>query len=687
MTSKVYVPHIVFCRFVLNVLFLLAFSKNGWMYPNGAPNSACVRMDPSITRTHDGGRQDDSAPFKLVPSKKIVENGGAVILTIDNLRSTSSPTFFKGFIVQAVKMNSEETFGKFIINESDKDVRPMTCSGVEGSSATHKHNAVKSSVNLTWEAPEIQEKTGVEFYFTVMTDKKKYWVRQKAETSLFVESKALTESDESTTEPESEPEAESEPKPETIDNPVDEAVKETGCSSGSKGCFGFPSNCVETKNCDMLVTYSFDEANKKYNFELSKRKMSNGQYIALGFSNDSSMGEDLIFSCSNSPSKEFQVKAGWNTDKSQPTLIDHQINVKVDSVSNNNGNFACKFSLDEEMIFKTPDSSEVKVNLGNKWHLLLASGPTVGDDLGFHDSKIPSAEKVDLQSTVEVAAGLDSKLFIQVHGTLMAIAWLCLAATGMVIARYYKQTWKNVKPCNKDLWFRVHQVVMTLVVLSSIVAFILMWIVKGFLLYSIEDIRKNPHPATGFATILCACIQPVMAYFRPHPDTSKRWVFNWLHWFVGNSAYVLAICSIFLAVELPSAELKGKLVDVMLIIYIAVHVIVHLILTFQHCKSIKQNDVNGNEEYSNDPNKDMKGSAFRKILALVYVVFISIIAIALVIMIFKETKEILGNEDITSSGAIGSSEPEASAEGQALSESEPEAESENAIPEAAAEGK
>ena len=52
-----------------------------------------------------------------------------------------------------------------------------------------------------------------------------------------------------------------------------------------------------------------------------------------------------------------------------------------------------------------------------------------------------------------------------------------------------------------------------------------------------------------------------------------------------------------------------------------------------------------------------------------------------------QTKEILGNEDITSSGAIGSSEPEASAEGQALSESEPEAESENAIPEAAAEGK
>ena len=39
---------------------------------------------------------------------------------------------------------------------SSKDVRPMTCNGVKSSSATHKNNDVKSSVNLTWEAPEIQ---------------------------------------------------------------------------------------------------------------------------------------------------------------------------------------------------------------------------------------------------------------------------------------------------------------------------------------------------------------------------------------------------------------------------------------------------------------------------------------------------------------------------------------------------
>ena len=62
----------------------------------------------------------------------------------------------------------------------------------------------------------------------------------------------------------------------------------------------------------------------------------------------------------------FQVKSGWNTDKSQPSVIDNQINVKVNSVSNNNGNFACKFSLDEEMTFKTPGNFWLKSNVEMK---------------------------------------------------------------------------------------------------------------------------------------------------------------------------------------------------------------------------------------------------------------------------------------------------------------------------------
>ena len=96
--------------------------------------------------------------------------------------------------------------------------------------------------------------------------------------------------------------------------------------------------------------------------------------------------------------------------------------------------------------------------------------------------------------------------------------------------------------------------------------------------------------AIGFASILCACAQPIMAYFRPHPDTSRRWVFDWLHWFVGNSAFLMAICTLFLAVDLGAAKLSGKNIEVALLIFVVVHVIVHLILTFQHCK-VRKSDL------------------------------------------------------------------------------------------------
>jgi len=34
-----------------------------------------------------------------------------------------------------------------------------------------------------------------------------------------------------------------------------------------------------------------------------------------------------------------------------------------------------------------------------------------------------------------------------------------------------------------------------------------------------HSLRSNPHAAVGAASIICTCIQPVMAAFRPHPGT------------------------------------------------------------------------------------------------------------------------------------------------------------------------
>ena len=52
----------------------------------------------------------------------------------------------------------------------------------------------------------------------------------------------------------------------------------------------------------------------------------------------------------------------------------------------------------------------------------------------------------------------------------------------------------------------------------------------------------------------------------------------------------MAICTLFLAVDLGAAKLSGKNIEVALLIFVVVHVIVHLILTFQHCK-VRKSDL------------------------------------------------------------------------------------------------
>ena len=80
---------------------------------------------------------------------------------------------------------------------------------------------------------------------------------------------------------------------------------------------------------------------------------------------------------------------------------------------------------------------------------------------------------------------------------------------------------------------------------------------------------------------------------RPHPQSRSRWIFNWTHWFIGNSAHViggkcvcfqvlpifilLAIMAMFFAVELEKAKLE-RVVTWILVIYVVVHVVSHVVL-------------------------------------------------------------------------------------------------------------
>lgn len=52
--------------------------------------------------------------------------------------------------------------------------------------------------------------------------------------------------------------------------------------------------------------------------------------------------------------------------------------------------------------------------------------------------------------------------------------------------------------------------------------------------------ENNPHAILGTITTILCFFQPIGAYFRPHPGTPKRPLFNWLHWGAGNAAHIIA---------------------------------------------------------------------------------------------------------------------------------------------------
>lgn len=88
----------------------------------------------------------------------------------------------------------------------------------------------------------------------------------------------------------------------------------------------------------------------------------------------------------------------------------------------------------------------------------------------------------------------------------------------------------------------------------------------------------NPHATLGAITTLICFFQPIGAFFRPHPGSKRRPLFNWTHWLGGNTAHIMALVTIFFAVKLGKAELP-EWMDWILVAFVIFHVISHLLLT------------------------------------------------------------------------------------------------------------
>ncbi|XP_053677551.1 putative ferric-chelate reductase 1 homolog [Anopheles nili] len=614
----------------LAVLSALACPSSG--LPNGAPTSVCDTMLPF----HGGGIPPltTKTPFLVTPQSTVIGSGQTLKLDIESFPAN---IVFKGYMIQARQANPPNAVVGQFISTDEAAIKLIDCQGKEDT-ATHTSTSPKQELTLEWTAPE--DFVGdVIFNATIAQDYDKFWVGIPSERVRVVASsttvspggsgptKRLTTT---TTVPPYKPKATAAP---IAADPI-----YTGCGQ-NKGCFGFPEGCVDSVNCRAVVTIAV--LGSRYVFEM-KSAYNRPAYVAFGLSDDAKMGDDSVIECVPEQGTVNAYASWTSVGPYGSTRLGVPQNIfQVLEKSYNDGAIYCKLERDAVSTVKGQKFDL----LNDKFHLLLAAGSSVEStnvnyhDIGRHVSGSP-------QSLAEVGPVQgSSKLLLRLHGAFMITAWIGTASLGILLARYFRQTWVGSQMCGKDQWFAWHRFLMVLTWALTVAGVVVIFIEIG----GWSQVR-NPHAILGVVTTVLCFLQPLGAFFRPHPGSSKRPIFNWLHWLGGNLAHVIAIVAIFFAVQLQKAELP-EWMDFILVAFVAFHVFMHLIFSIfswiqiggcvserrsgQRVTSFPMADMtpSRNSMSSSERKQDAAFSGFRKSMLFLYILIVLGLVIAMVVIV------------------------------------------------------
>ncbi|XP_076289953.1 putative ferric-chelate reductase 1 homolog [Lasioglossum baleicum] len=594
------------------LLILLSISATILALPNGAPQSACKDLLPR----HPGSSTQDAypAPYQVLPAA----GEGRVRLILGSPQGLA----YEGFMILARDSATGELVGEFA-NLPDL-ARTIECIDGVKNAVTHTNTSKKHNLEFDWEAPADYEGTIV-FKSTFAQDYSTYWVDVESprvnvnkRSIAVLTSSTPASTHRTTTPPYFSPTVDYETKE------VDDSVY-AGCGS-TKNCFGTPAGCVGTKDCMAMVTVLV--RGERYLFELQAR---DSKYVAVGLSDDSKMGDDSVVECANEGG-EIALHMSWNSGKQNMRQPMQEGAVQWDSGFLKDDLISCKFWREKTTVVQGREYDLVNT----PYNLLVAAGKSLkSNGVGFHDTAYAATGGAKLLSDVG-GYTTASNVLIRVHGALMLASWIGTASIGILLARYYRQTWVGSQLCGKDHWFAWHRFFMILTWSMTIAAFVIIFVELG------EWSSEVIHASLGLATTILAFIQPFMAAMRPHPGAPRRPLFNWAHWFVGNAAQICGIIAIFFAVRLNKAKLP-EWVDWILVAYVVFHILTHLILTFVGCASDRQ----ASQRVNSFPMKDMHSrgsmvhpdarqdaphSGIRKFIFGVYFVVIVLFAAALIVI-------------------------------------------------------
>uniref|UniRef100_A0A8C3ISZ6 Ferric-chelate reductase 1 n=1 Tax=Chrysemys picta bellii TaxID=8478 RepID=A0A8C3ISZ6_CHRPI len=271
-----------------------------------------------------------------------------------------------------------------------------------------------------------------------------------------------------------------------------------------------------------------------FKFEMSG--LSDG-YIAIGFSDDTQMGNDDIYICGKNATGQIEVQHAFSIGRTRPNGLSLG-DVQSIMTSFNNGIINCSF------ITRNPISTQSKA-ASNLYFIFLAQGPSSAGQIQKHPrTPFITPQKVNISSYEAVGGTSSTPSIIKAHGALMLIAWMTTGSIGMIFAKYLKNAIGKTL-LGKDIWFQIHLSLMVITVAETITAFVLAFVaVMGWA----ND--AEAHAVIGCIVMILSFFQPVIAFFRPSPQSKRRFIFNWFHALNAFVIKVLAVAVIFLGLQM-----------------------------------------------------------------------------------------------------------------------------------------
>ncbi|KAK6990912.1 ferric-chelate reductase 1 [Biomphalaria glabrata] len=328
-------------------------------------------------------------------------------------------------------------------------------------------------------------------------------------------------------------------------------LEEAKCGQ-DRGCF---IGC-NSKSCDFIVMWS--NLGDYFWFYIKARRLpgANGQYIALAFSSDQTMGSDSVVDCIQD-GDQLSVHVSYNTRYGN-TVMTHLNKVMLNQASVKNPGddlLYCQFA--RKKIVEENKAHDLSTDV----YLMLAQGSLLAGVKQEH-SRVPvvSGRRLDLR-TYDVSRQLQTpSILIKAHACLMLFAWLFCASIGTVMARFYKPLWPKTKICGRKVWYTVHRLCMLIAGILTIIAFVLIFYeVQGLSEISILRLKKL-HPVVGIATTCLVILQVLMGLFRPSSTSVNRPVFNYGHWLLGIVTHVATVFNIVIGCGLQKAAVHFTIV-------------------------------------------------------------------------------------------------------------------------------